>query len=133
MRVLGFDYGEKRIGVAVGNTTTFSASPVTVLNAKQGKPNWKDVDDLIKQWQPQKLIVGLPKQFDGSDITATKLSQKFARRLAEQTQLPIESFDERLSSREARNLNKEMKRDRVDDLAAQVILQSWLNHQSNTS
>ncbi len=135
MRVLGFDFGTKRIGVAVGNTITQSANAVTVIQAKQGKPNWDEVRALVKEWQPEKLIVGLPTQFDGSDITVTQQAAKFARRLAEQCQLPVEQFDERLTSHEARSINKTMNqssnKDRVDDLAAQIIVQSWLNALNN--
>ncbi len=130
-RVLGFDYGTKRIGVAVGNLQTATANGLCVLTAKNGKPNWNEVKRLINQWRPQYLIVGYPTTFDGSEISATKGAVKFANQLQQQTHIKTEFIDERLTSHEARELNKELGRDRVDDLAAQLILQSWLNERVN--
>jgi len=130
LRALGFDYGTKRIGVAVGNIQSLTANGVCVLKAKQGKPNWDEVKDLVNQWQPHYLVVGYPSQFDGSDITASKGAIKFANQLRELTQLNTELIDERLTSHEARNLNKALGQNRVDDLAAQLILQTWLNERA---
>ena len=131
-RVMGFDFGEKRIGVAVGNCQTATANGVCVLHAKQGKPDWNEVRNLIRQWQPFKLIVGYPSSFDDTELPATKPAQKFANRLAHETGLPVTMVDERLTSREARAMNKELKQDRVDHLAAQIIVQSWLCDQKKT-
>ena len=130
-RVLGFDFGAKRIGVAVGNSETTTANGLCVLQAKNGKPNWDEVKSLINEWQPQRLVVGYPTQFDGSDITATKGATSFANRLQQKTDIKVELMDERLTSHEARALNKALKQDRVDDLAAQIIVQSWLNEKLN--
>jgi len=132
---LGFDYGLKYIGVAVGQSLTMTANSLTTLKAKEGIPNWEQIEDLLTEWQPQKLIVGLPLNMDGTDQAMTKAAKKFGNRLNGRFHLPIELQDERLSTFEALEqlgIHSKMQsnnRQEVDSLSAQLILQSWLNQQ----
>ena len=125
--LLGFDYGEKRIGVAVGQTITGTATALTTLPARFGKPNWHTVASIIDEWHPDALIVGLPLNMDDTEQKATKEARRFARRLRERHPLPLHFADERLSTREARSMeNDRIPRQGRDALAAQVILEGWM-------
>lgn len=128
LTLLAFDYGEKRIGVAVGQTLTATASPLTTLAARFGKPDWNKVQTIIDQWRPDALVVGLPLNMDGTEQKATKEARRFARRLQKHHPLPMHFADERLSTREARDREHErMPREGRDAVAAQVILEGWMN------
>ncbi|OUR71195.1 Holliday junction DNA helicase RuvA [Methylophaga sp. 41_12_T18] len=133
--ILGFDFGLKNIGVAVGQELTGTASALTVVKARAGKPNWDDIQTLIDQWQPQLLVVGLPLNMDDSEQEMTAASRKFGNRLNGRFQLPVEWQDERLSTYEALDqlgVHSKLhakKRTDVDRISAQLILQSWLNQQ----
>ncbi|MDH5217089.1 MAG: Holliday junction resolvase RuvX [Gammaproteobacteria bacterium] len=126
--ILGFDFGMKRIGVAIGQTITATARPLDVLPALNGAPNWEDVSRLIEEWQPQALVVGQPLAMDGSSSDITKAAKRFGNRLNGRYHLPVFSMDERLSSREAENMQRdgEARTQSVDSIAAAIILQSWL-------
>ena len=132
---LGFDYGLKNIGVAVGQELTNTASPLTVIKARNGIPNWDDIQKLLDQWQPQLLIVGLPLNMDGSELVMSKAARKFGNRLNGRFQIAVEWQDERLSTYEALDqlgIHSKLDakhRDDVDRISAQLILQSWLNQQ----
>ncbi len=133
---LAFDYGLRQIGVAVGQTLTDSASPLTVLRARDGQPDWAQVETLIRDWGPQLLLVGLPLNMDGSESDFCARTRKFARRLHGRFGLPTRMVDERLSTREAKDRggSRESYRENpVDNLAAQVILESWLHDSDRTS
>ncbi len=137
--LLGFDFGLRRIGVAVGQTVTRRARPLTTLNAQDGQPDWQHVRVLIQEWQPHELIVGLPVHLDGSEHERTRAARRFGNRLAGRFKLAVHFVDERLSSDEAeRQLRQRGTRPgqhnkaEVDALAAQVILQSWLDGESST-
>ena len=121
--LLAFDFGLNYIGVAVGDTGTETTSPLLTLKARAGQPDWQQVANLISEWQPDKLIVGIPLNMDGSESDMSKLAHRFARRLHSRFSLPVAGADERLSTFEARNSNPH--EDRVDDVAAQIILQSY--------
>jgi len=132
--VLGFDFGLSRIGVAVGQTITQTASPTTILSAKDGDPNWGEVDKIMRCWQPQLLLVGLPLNADASYSEISHRAKLFAQMLA-QFNLPIELVDERYSTREARWKLEEIHGDRqgfrkVDDIAACLIVETWLKNTS---
>jgi len=130
--LLAFDCGLARIGVAVGQTITQTATPLSTLSAKQGKPDWQQVEQLIKQWQPQQLIVGEPFNMDASDQDITLRVRKFANRLSGRFGLPCQLVDERLSSAAARDEIfesggfKKLKKTEIDSIAAALILESWL-------
>jgi putative Holliday junction resolvase len=124
--LLGFDYGTRRIGVAVGQTLTGTATPLATVRVLNGRPDWSHINVLIRQWQPQALVVGLPLQMDGGTQQVTGKAEKFARQLRGRHRLPVYFADERLTTREAR-LRVSGNAD-LDCVAAQVILESWLNH-----
>ncbi len=129
---LGFDFGFKRIGVAVGQRLTASASPLPTLDAKSGVPDWNTIQKLIEQWRPNAIIVGFPTCIDGSELYTTSASKGFARQLRKRFKLPVHLVDERLSTREARAYlfeqggYRKIKNSEVDSIAACVILEQWL-------
>jgi putative holliday junction resolvase len=131
---LGFDFGFKRIGVAVGQRLTCSASPLTTLPAKQGIPDWAIIKKLISQWNPQALVVGLPTCIDDSELYTTAAARRFAKQLRKQSLLMVHLVDERLSTVEAREQlfsqggYRKLKNSEVDSIAACVILEQWLQH-----
>jgi len=125
--VLGFDFGLARIGVATGQRVTSTATPLTVLRAKQGQPDWSEVTQIVETWQPELFVVGLPLNMDTSAGTLAQLSTKFARRLQGRFGRPAHLIDERLSSLAARQLTTAAQ---IDDVAAALILETWLNEQS---
>lgn len=133
--ILGFDFGLKNIGVAVGQELTNNANPLTVIKAREGIPNWDEIQTLLQQWQPQLLIVGLPLNMDGSEQEMTAAARRFGNRLNGRFQIPVEWQDERLSTYEAldqlgiRDKMQAKQRSDVDRISAQLILQSWLNQQ----
>lgn len=134
---IGFDFGNKKIGVAVGQTTTATASPLQTIRSINQTPNWEIISQVIKEWQPVGLVVGISKQQDGSDNVITPRMHKFCRQLEGRYQLPVYQVDETLSTFEAKQLLFDDLRVSAgklwqvqDQLAAQLILQSWLNSQT---
>ena len=133
---IGFDFGNKKIGVAVGQTTTATASPLQTIRSVNQTPNWDVISQVIKEWQPIGLVVGISRQQDGSDNVITPRMQKFCRQLQGRYQLPVYQVDEALSTFEAKQLlfdDLHVSAGKLwevqDQLAAQLILQSWLNAQ----
>lgn len=127
--VLGFDYGVRKIGVAVGQTITHTATPLCTLPTRDGKPDWDAIGQLIREWQPESLVVGLPYQMDDVEAPVAERARRFARQLEGRYRLPVFLADERLTTREAiRQLGREARRDapRVDAMAARLILETWL-------
>lgn len=136
--LLGFDFGMKRIGVAVGQTVTQSARPLKTLKANQGVPQWEMVNKLIKAWQPDALVVGIPLNMDGTEQPLTQAAQTFSDALKQRYNLPVYGVDERLSTKDARERifnqggYKALQEGEVDSVAAQLILQNWLiEHSQN--
>lgn len=127
--LLGFDFGSKRIGVAVGQTITATATPLEILANKQGKPDWPAIEKLIQQWQPTSLVVGIPLCMDDQRQTMTEACERFARQLQGRFNLPVQQVDERLSSHEAQQRIKSSYE--VDAVAAQVILETWFSQADN--
>jgi len=121
--VMGFDFGTSKIGVAVGQAITGTATPLTILKARDGIPDWQQVEKLIKEWQPSKLVVGLPLNMDDTPSEMSRLAEKFARKLSGRFNLPSETVDERLSSFEAANRSEGEKL--IDAIAAQLILETY--------
>ncbi|HEV7165939.1 MAG: Holliday junction resolvase RuvX [Gammaproteobacteria bacterium] len=132
---LGFDFGMKRIGAAVGQSLTGSASPLGVVAVRGGEPDWEAIGRLIGEWRPGALVVGLPYNMDLSEQDMTHRARHFAEQLTERFPLPVHTVDERLSSREAEAALKEQRqqgrrritREDIDGAAACVILESWFN------
>ena len=134
-QVLGFDFGLKRIGVAVGQTLTKTAKPLVTLQAQDGTPRWEDVAKLIAEWQPDILVVGIPLNMDGTSQPLTDFAKRFANALELHYHLPVYGMDERLSTVDARERLFEsggyraIKSGIVDQVAAQLILESWMREQ----
>lgn len=127
---LGFDYGTQRIGVAFGQSLTGTAQSVCVLKARDGIPDWDQIETLIAEWKPDIFVVGIPYNLDGSESELMVRAIKFANRLNGRFHKPSYGMDERLSSIEAAEQileeNKDTKkRAAIDDIAAQIILQNW--------
>lgn len=129
--LLCFDYGRKRIGVAVGQTLTGTATPVTTIAVFRGTPDWTSTDKLIKEWQPDALVVGKPLNMDGSGQAMTRASNRYARELEQRYPLTVYRADERLSSYEAK-LRLRDSYD-IDAVAAQAILETWLSENPEPS
>lgn len=126
-RVLGFDYGLKRIGVAVGQTLTASATALKVIpTVKRGQPDWDVVAELIREWQPNALVVGIPYNMDGSEHDLTKAARKFERELIARFKLPVHEVDERLTTVEAHEGRGKAAGKNLDHHAAAVIVTDWL-------
>ncbi|MDE2235153.1 MAG: Holliday junction resolvase RuvX [Gammaproteobacteria bacterium] len=136
---LAFDFGLHRIGVAVGQSITGSATPAGVISAQQGVPDWKAIDRLMQEWQPGILVVGLPYTMDGSEQQISQLARRFAADLGIRYPTPVHMVDERLSSHEAQARLKELRqqgrrrirRGDIDCVAACVILESWFHADNN--
>jgi len=132
---MAFDYGTRRIGVAVGQTTTATASPLGAVAVREG-PDWPTLDDQVRQWSPSRLLVGVPYNMDGTATVLTGTCRAFAAELERRFGLPVELVDERLTSaaasadlREARRAGARARRVRPEDVdahAARHILESWL-------
>lgn len=138
LTVLGFDFGMRRIGVAVGQLITQSATPLTILKAVNGTPNWQEVKKIIETWKIGALVVGIPYNMDGTSQFTTVEARNFAEQLEEKFQLPVYLVDERLTTKEAGAIYHEQRRyDRkahatLDSIAAKIILESWLRQQAST-
>lgn len=136
--LLAFDYGTKNIGVASGQTITSSATSLPSLKAKDGIPDWLQIEKVLHEWQPDLVLVGLPLNMDGSESELSARARKFANRLHGRFGLKVEMHDERLSSFEAkgevmsRGGSRDYKNHPVDGIAARLILESWmLNRKSD--
>ena len=126
--LIAFDFGEKRIGIAIGQTVTRTATPLDTVPVRRRKPDWSAIDRLIDAWRPDALVVGLPLNMDGTDQGMTPRARRFANHLHARSGLPVHLADERLSTREAwtRLVESGSRRDGPDPVAAQVILEGWL-------
>lgn len=128
--LLCFDYGDKRIGVAVGQNLTATATALETIVSRRGRPDWRRIAILIRDWEPHALIVGNPLNMDGSRQPVTDAADRFARQLAGRFGLPVYRADERLSTFEA--TQRTGMDSGVDAVAAQVILETWLAAQPGT-
>jgi len=131
---LGFDFGNKKIGMATGQLSTRIASPLETVRSLNQVPNWQKISQIIDEWQPIGLVVGVSHQADGSDNIITPRMLKFCRQLNGRYNLPVFQVDEALTTFEAKQmLYEDVKVSATklwevqDQLAAQLILQSWLN------
>lgn len=133
MYLLGFDYGHQRIGVALGQDISRTASPLLTLHRKKG-PVWNQIEGIIQQWQPQIIVVGLPLNLDGEDQPVTTAARQFSKTLENKFKkkysIEFHLHDERYSSQAAQSLyDPQSKSDTYDRnaLAAMLILESWLD------
>jgi putative holliday junction resolvase len=133
---LGFDYGERRIGVAAGDTLTEGARPLGVVPASRGRPDWHALDRYLREWQPRVLVVGVPYNMDGTPGRLTDAALGFAAELRSRCSLEVITVDERLSSREAADIlrrqrasgarTRRVRSGDIDSAAACVLLEQWL-------
>ena len=125
--LLAFDYGDKHIGVAVGQTLTGTANPLESIRVTGARPDWAAISRIVETWQPDALVVGLPLNMDGTEQPVTERARRFANRLHGRYRLPVHMVDERLTTREARYRLASQGRtgDADHPVAAQVILEGW--------
>lgn len=129
---MAFDFGLRQIGVAMGNCLLGTTTPLPVLRARDGIPQWRELENLVDEWRPDLLVVGEPLNMDGTPSEMGVLAAKFARRLHGRLGVEVVLVDERLSSFDAKLTSREhghsgdFKRQPVDSLAAELILQTWL-------
>ncbi len=131
--VLAFDFGTRRIGVAVGNTLTRAAHPLATIEDERSDQRFAAISALIAEWQPGTLVVGLPTHADGSEHEMTQRARRFARQLEGRFHLPVEMVDERWTTQAAQSAQDDAgsagRKGRAlrDQVAAQLILQSWFD------
>ncbi|TLU66947.1 Holliday junction resolvase RuvX [Thalassotalea litorea] len=132
---LGFDYGTKHIGISVGQEFTGTARPLKAIKAKDGIPNFDLIQAIIKEWQPDILVVGLPLNMDGTEQPFTARAKKFANRLHGRFGLEVVMQDERLTTADAKQSlfaqggYRNLQKDNIDCQSAVVILESWFESQ----
>lgn len=133
--ILAFDYGLKSIGVAVGQRLTGTASTLKALKAVDGTPDWNQIEALLKEWQPELVVVGLPLNMDGTEQPFTTRVHKFINRLHGRFGVKVVAQDERLTTVESRaelfsqGGFKKLSKDAVDCFSAKLILESWFEQQ----
>ena len=131
--VIAIDFGLRNLGIAVGNTVSNTARPLTVMRARDGKPDWEALTSLLAEWQPDRVLVGHPLNMDGTESEMGLRAKKFSRQVEGRLNITVTMVDERLSSREAKALAREaghqgdFSNEPVDDQAAAIILTTWLN------
>jgi len=133
--LLAFDFGTKSIGVAIGQRITGTARPLTAIKANDGTPDWTQFEKLLKEWQPELVVVGLPLNMDGTNQPLTDRARKFANRLHGRFGVKVELQDERLSTVEARaglferGGFRALNKGSIDSASAMIILESYFeNH-----
>jgi putative Holliday junction resolvase len=137
--VLAFDFGTRRIGVAVGNTLTRRAHPLTTIQGERNDERFAAIAALVAEWQPGMLVVGLPTHADGSAHDMTLRAQRFARQLDGRFGLPVAMVDERWTTEAAQSAQDAAgaagRKGRAvrDQVAAQLILQSWFDEPDNSN
>ena len=131
--LLGFDFGTKSIGVAVGQQLTGTARALAALKAQDGIPDWNLIGKLLKEWQPDYVVVGLPLNMDGTEQPLTDRARKFANRIHGRFGVRVEMQDERLSTVEARadlferGGFRALQKGQVDSQSAVIILEDWFD------
>ena len=133
MQIIAFDYGEKKIGVAVGQTSTNTSSPLQIIFNKDDKTNWISISSLLDEWKPDLILLGKPLNMDGSESEIMKKVDKFYKELKSIYDADIEFVDERLTTFEAREILKDEKHDDVDAHAAKILIDNWfdINREKN--
>jgi putative Holliday junction resolvase len=135
--VIGFDFGTVWTGIAIGLTLTAQARPLNAIKSIDQKPNWPAIECLLKEWQPQKLIVGLPSSMIDDHHPMTAKALKFSRQLEGRFKVPVELVDERLTTRAAYEMAIESKqhktKQQIDSIAAMLITESWLRGDKATT
>jgi putative holliday junction resolvase len=138
-RVMAFDFGTQKMGIAVGQALTGTATPLSLFAMRDGIPDWVALLKLIADWQPELCLVGLPLNMDDSESELSARARKFARRLRHQTHLPVMMIDERLSTRDAREAVAQIGQRRrgkmpsADAMAAVMLAESWFRDPQGVS
>ena len=127
MQIIAFDYGEKKIGVAVGQTSTNTSSPLKVIFNNHGKVNWDEINLLLNEWNPDLIILGKPLNMDGTKSEVMKKVDKFYNNLMKIYKARYEYVDERLTTFEAKEILKDNKGELVDANAAKILIDNWFN------
>ena len=127
MQIIAFDYGEKKIGVAVGQTSTNTSSPLQIIFNKDNQTNWNSISSLLDEWKPGLILLGKPLNMDGSDSKIMEKVDKFYKELKSIYDADIEFVDERLTTFEARQILKDKKQDNVDAHAAKILIDNWFD------
>ncbi|MAQ98888.1 MAG: Holliday junction resolvase RuvX [Gammaproteobacteria bacterium] len=125
MQIVAFDFGTKKIGVAVGQTSTYTSSPLQVISSKDNKVKWNEIMILLNEWKPELVIVGKPLNMDGTDSEIMKEVEKFYQKLKSIYDAKFEYIDERLTTFEARQILEEKKFETVDANAAKILIDNW--------
>ena len=127
MQIVAFDFGEKKIGVAVGQTSTYTSSPLQVIFNNHDKVNWNEISILLEEWKPELIIVGKPLNMDGTDSEIMKKVDAFYKKMESLYDAKFEYIDERLTTFEARDILKENNVETVDANAAKILIDNWFN------
>ena len=131
--IIGFDFGQRRIGVAIGNNISKTAQPLITIESTTNNQTFEAIQKIMDEWRPVSIVVGVPFNVDGSEHKVTNLSKKFAKQLEQKYSLPTHLIDERYTSIEANHELKDKKIDLkkkkllIDQIAAKIILQSYLD------
>lgn len=128
MQILSFDFGTKKIGVAVGQTKTRTSSPLEVIFNKNNLTDWNRIHLIVDEWKPELILVGKPLNMDGTDSDIMKTVNVFFKKLLKTTNITCEYVDERLTSFEARQNLSEIKTDLIDAHAAKILIDHWLTN-----
>ena len=131
---LAFDFGERRTGVALGQSITASARPLTTITSTDKQPNWRQIESLLKEWQPTQLIVGMPGDIEENKALCKKIT-RFCAELAIKSGLSVVTHDETLTSDEAyvhlknkrRSVKGKINKQDIDQIAAAILLESWMS------
>jgi|TARA_Y100001968_G_C18913306_1_gene506298 putative Holliday junction resolvase len=127
MQIVAFDFGEKKIGVAVGQTSTYTSSPLQVIFNNHDKVNWNEISILLEEWKPELILVGKPLNMDGTDSEIMMKVDAFYKKLESLYDAKFEYVDERLTTFEAKDILKENNVETVDANAAKILIDNWFN------
>ncbi|MAR95977.1 MAG: Holliday junction resolvase RuvX [Gammaproteobacteria bacterium] len=125
MQIVAFDFGVKKIGVAVGQTETYTSSPLQIILNKDNNINWNEIYILLNEWNPELVIIGKPLNMDGSNSEIMKKVEKFYQKLQSSYDARFEYIDERLTTFEAREILKDNNQQNVDAHAAKILIDNW--------
>ena len=125
MQIVAFDFGTKKIGVAVGQTATYTSSPLQVILNKDDKVNWNESRTLLNEWKPELIIIGKPLNMDGTDSEIMKQVERFYQKLKKIYDTNYEYIDERLTTFEARQILEDTNINNVDANAAKILIDNW--------
>ena len=125
MQIVAFDFGTKKIGVAVGQTATYTSSPLQVILNKDDKVNWNEINKLLNEWKPELIIVGKPLNMDDTDSEIMKQVERFYQKLKKIYDTNFEYIDERLTTFEARQILEDTNINNVDANAAKILIDNW--------